>query len=100
MARGEGDPELCSLFGRANLGAPPLFQERFLLVRRCHQLYMMLRTFQPRRLIEIGSGFSSAATLDATEENNIEITFIDLNPEHSIPFRISGKVGRAREPVL
>lgn len=47
-------------------------------------LYGMLRKFKPKRLIEIGSGFSSAVTLDTNElyfDNSIECTFIEPYPE-------------------
>jgi predicted O-methyltransferase YrrM len=47
-------------------------------------LYSMIRTFKPKRIIEIGSGFSSALILDTNEiffNNAIELTFIDPNPE-------------------
>lgn len=43
-------------------------------------LYCMLREARPRRVIEVGSGFSSAAMLDLNEqvfERTIEFTFID-----------------------
>lgn len=43
-------------------------------------LYCMLREAQPRRLIEVGSGFSSAAMLDANElafNGRMKFTFID-----------------------
>lgn len=43
-------------------------------------LYAMLRHLTPARLIEIGSGFSSAVTLDTNErflEGKMECTFID-----------------------
>lgn len=43
-------------------------------------LYCMLREAQPRRVIEVGSGFSSAAMLDLNEHafgGRIEFTFID-----------------------
>ncbi len=43
-------------------------------------LYGMMREAQPRRIIEVGSGFSSAAMLDVNEQrldNRIEFTFID-----------------------
>lgn len=46
-------------------------------------LYSMLRHLRPRRVIEIGSGFSSAAMLDTNERflgNSIELTFIDPDP--------------------
>jgi hypothetical protein len=47
-------------------------------------LHCMLRHLKPQRLIEIGSGFSSCATLDTNEVffgNSIETTFIEPNPE-------------------
>jgi predicted O-methyltransferase YrrM len=43
-------------------------------------LYSMIRRFQPKRIIEIGSGFSSAVMLDTNEQffaNGIDLTFID-----------------------
>ncbi len=43
-------------------------------------LYSMLRHAQPRRVIEVGSGFSSAAMLDLNERvfgGRMELTFID-----------------------
>ena len=43
-------------------------------------LYCMLREAQPRRVIEVGSGFSSAAMLDLNERvfgGRVEFTFID-----------------------
>src|ERR1044072_2649958 len=45
--------------------------------------YAMLRKYRPRRLIEIGSGFSSALVLDTAEQflPNLEITFIDPCPD-------------------
>jgi hypothetical protein len=49
----------------------------------------MICHFRPKRLIEVGSGFSSCAILDANErycQNQIEITFIEPFPEllHSL----------------
>ena len=47
-------------------------------------LYSFLRSFQPKRIIEIGSGFSSALMLDVNEhyfQNTIDITFIEPFPE-------------------
>jgi predicted O-methyltransferase YrrM len=43
-------------------------------------LYCMLREAQPRRVIEVGSGYSSAAMLDVSEHvlgRRVEFTFID-----------------------
>ncbi|MFZ5906082.1 MAG: class I SAM-dependent methyltransferase [Nitrospirota bacterium] len=47
-------------------------------------LYCMLRFLKPKRIIEIGSGFSSCLTLDVNElfmENRMECTFIEPYPE-------------------
>ncbi|GEM54861.1 hypothetical protein B0A58_04785 [Flavobacterium branchiophilum NBRC 15030 = ATCC 35035] len=43
-------------------------------------LYSMMRHFQPKRIIEIGSGFSSAVMLDTNDlhfDGSLNITFID-----------------------
>ena len=52
-------------------------------------LCCMLRHLQPKRVIEIGSGYSSAVTLDSNErflQNRIEATFIEPYPDllHSL----------------
>jgi predicted O-methyltransferase YrrM len=54
----------------------------------CHcdaiMLYGMLRHSRPRRLIEVGSGHSSAAIADTSRlflNNSVECTFIDPNPQ-------------------
>lgn len=52
-------------------------------------LYSMLRRFRPRRIIEIGSGYSSCVMLDTTElflDDKIDFTFIEPYPEllHSL----------------
>jgi predicted O-methyltransferase YrrM len=47
-------------------------------------LYCMLRHLKPRRLIEVGSGYTSALTLDTNErflDNRIECTFIEPDPK-------------------
>jgi predicted O-methyltransferase YrrM len=47
-------------------------------------LYSMLRLIKPKRIIEIGSGYSSAAMLDVNEQffdNILQFTFIDPYPE-------------------
>ncbi len=46
-------------------------------------LHGMIRLFQPKRLIEIGSGYSSACSLDTIDlflEGNCEVTFIEPYP--------------------
>ncbi len=48
-------------------------------------LYSMMRHFRPRRIIEIGSGFSSCAMLDINDlffEGKIECLFIEPYPKH------------------
>lgn len=52
-------------------------------------LHSMLRTFKPQRVIEIGSGYTSAAMLDTSElflGDSIQFTFIEPYPEllHSL----------------
>lgn len=47
-------------------------------------LHMLLRHFRPRRLIEVGSGYSSAVTLDTRDlflGGSTELTFIEPYPE-------------------
>ena len=47
-------------------------------------LYCMMRHFRPKRIIEVGSGFSSCAILDTNErffQNQIRCTFIEPEPE-------------------
>ena len=47
-------------------------------------LYSMLRCRQPRRIVEVGSGFSSAVMLDTNDRfcrGGITMTFIDPYPE-------------------
>lgn len=50
-------------------------------------LYLILRHFQPEKVIEIGSGFSSAVLLDTRElflDPEIEYTFIEPYPEERL----------------
>jgi predicted O-methyltransferase YrrM len=47
-------------------------------------LYGLIRTLRPKRIVEIGSGYSSAVMLDTNErffEGQIRLTFIDPNPQ-------------------
>lgn len=47
-------------------------------------LYSMIRHLKPKRIVEIGSGFSSAVMLDTNElffGNEIDLTFIEPYPE-------------------
>jgi hypothetical protein len=47
-------------------------------------LYSMIRNLKPKRIIEVGSGHSSAVMLDTNElffNNQINLTFIDPYPE-------------------
>lgn len=47
-------------------------------------LYSMLRHYRPSRIVEIGSGFSSAAMLDVNDSwlrNETTFTFVDPSPE-------------------
>src|ERR1700730_300322 len=47
-------------------------------------LHAMLRLYRPRKLIEIGSGWSSACTIDTVErylDRSCELTFIEPNAQ-------------------
>ena len=47
-------------------------------------LYMLMRHFQPKRIIEVGSGHSSAVMIDTNERflnNQTKLTFIEPYPE-------------------
>lgn len=47
-------------------------------------LHGMLRHLQPKRYVEIGSGWSSACALDTAElflDNGVEFTFVEPNPQ-------------------
>lgn len=47
-------------------------------------LYSIIRHFRPSRIIEVGSGFSSALMLDVNElffNSKIQLSFIDPNPD-------------------
>jgi hypothetical protein len=50
-------------------------------------LQVLIRHFKPKRIIEVGSGFSSALMLDVNEkfmEGSIDLTFIDPYPEQRL----------------
>jgi predicted O-methyltransferase YrrM len=55
-------------------------------------LYSMMREFTPARIVEVGSGYSSAAMLDVDERffGAIDLTFIDPYPQ-----RLLGLLGQA-----
>jgi len=60
-------------------------------------LYGMLRHLQPRRVIEVGSGFSSAAMLDLNEHvlgGRMQLTFIDPDMSRLRPLLRDGDAGR------
>ena len=46
-------------------------------------LYSMMREFAPARIVEVGSGYSSAAMLDVDERffGNLDLTFVDPYPQ-------------------
>lgn len=47
-------------------------------------LYSMIRYYNPKKIVEVGSGFSSALMLDVNEmffNNDIELTFIEPYPD-------------------
>lgn len=64
-------------------------------------LYCMLRHLRPRRLIEVGSGYSSCVTLDTNElffDNTIDCTFIEPHP--ALLFSLIKDEDRSRIKVM
>ncbi len=64
-------------------------------------LYCMLRHLQPARVLEIGSGFSSAAMLDANDlsfDGRIAFTFVEPNPARL--FELLTEDDRRRHEVI
>lgn len=62
-------------------------------------LYLMIRHFEPKRIIEIGSGNSSALMLDTNEryfENTIETTFIEPYPKCLLSNLLPGDADRVQ----
>lgn len=60
------------------------FENDYYLYTDALFLYSMIRHLKPSKIIEIGSGFSSAVTLDTNEQffnNNIKCTFIEPYPD-------------------
>lgn len=58
-------------------------------------LYAMIRHLRPRKIVEVGSGYSSCVMLDTNElffDNSISCTFIDPNPQLFLSL-----IGRADE---
>lgn len=63
------------------------FENGFYLYTDGIVLYSMMRHFNPKKIIEVGSGFSSAVMLDTNElffNNNINLTFIEPYPEERL----------------
>ena len=56
-------------------------------------LFAILNHFRPARLIEVGSGFSSALILDTNDQflnDSMQLTFIDPNPEDRLNALLRG----------
>lgn len=75
------------------------FDNPFFSFGDCVVLYSILRNFRPKRIVEVGSGFSSAAMLDLDERffgNTIEFTFIEPYPKRLNDLLSSKDKSRAR----
>jgi predicted O-methyltransferase YrrM len=62
-------------------------------------LFALMRLFSPKRVTEIGSGFSSALMLDVSDRfvsGQIQFTFIDPFPERLREILRPGDLGKAR----
>jgi hypothetical protein len=82
--------ELARSYGELPFGDQESAERRFHLDNEYYSyfdaitLYTMLRRFQPKRVVEVGSGFSSAVMLDTRDlflERETHLTFIDPYPE-------------------
>ena len=65
-------------------------------------LHCMMRVFQPKRIIEVGSGFSSTVMLDTNDlffKSSIQCTFIEPHPEERF-FRLLRPDERQTTPIL
>lgn len=73
----------CSFPDKAVDGKRYYYENEFYSFSDAITLYMMLRTYKPRRIVEVGSGFSSACTLDTIDahfEHDVSLVFIEPNP--------------------
>lgn len=73
------------------------FQNPFFTYADASLLYGLLRLLRPRRMIEIGSGWSSAVTLDTNErflDNAMRCTFVDPDPSRLVSLLKPGDVER------
>lgn len=64
-------------------------------------LYSMLRHLQPRRVIEIGSGYSSAVMLDTNDlylQDTVKFTFIEPYPDRLL--RLLNAKDRVSQPII
>lgn len=60
------------------------YNNRFFPKGCAHALYFMLRYLQPKKMVEVGSGFSTAVSLDTNERclnNKMEIVCIEPNSQ-------------------
>lgn len=81
--------QLCEFYRGQPFGAQKTANRRYWFDNPAYSysdailLYCMMRHLRPRRIIEVGAGFSSAAILDTNElffENAIECSFIEPQP--------------------
>lgn len=68
----------------ASCGLRYYYDNRFFPKGCAHALYFMLQKLRPKRIIEVGSGFSTAVILDTNDRcfnNDMEIVCIEPNPQ-------------------
>jgi predicted O-methyltransferase YrrM len=82
--------ELASYYSDFNFPAEPAsgvryyFKNAMFGMGSAFSLYAMFRHFQPKRIVEVGSGFTSALMLDVSErylQRQVALTFIEPYPE-------------------
>jgi Methyltransferase domain len=75
------------------------FENRYYSYGDATVLFSMTRYLKPARIVEVGSGFSSAALLDTNERffnNAIECIFIDPHPDRLLALAWPGDLDRAQ----
>jgi predicted O-methyltransferase YrrM len=76
--------DACPFIGEADASLRFHLNQGYFLHGDAIALYGLMRHLQPRRIIEVGSGFSSAVMLDTADRflnHSVELTFIDPYPQ-------------------
>jgi predicted O-methyltransferase YrrM len=87
------------LFGRPKGKCRYSIDNQFFIEPDAFTLYSVIRCFQPKRIVEIGSGYSSALILDTIErflDYSPELVFVEPHPDRLRNLLQSGDAGSSR----